>query len=248
MRVNNSGFTLIELVIVIIILSAIGIATSSYITTGVSIYTDISERDKALNSTRFVMERLRREVLNALPNSLVVSADKKCLTFTPIIATSIYGYDFPISPVSASRANIAKVTLLNNETIKVNDRAVVYLLDASELTPALASSPRKLHAIESINNGTIIFKNNQNVSFTLSSPSKRLYIIRDTVQYCFSGNNLFFTKNTQARVLMANNINGEFEIALPTLQRNGLAKVTFMLNFDGQAVPIEQTLHVNNVP
>jgi MSHA biogenesis protein MshO len=47
---------------------------------------------------------------------------------------------------------------------------------------------------------------------------------------------------------MANDIQGEFDVAQATLQRNGLAKVTFMLNFDGQEVPIEQTLHVNNVP
>ena len=73
MKLKQKGFTLIELVIVIIVLSAISIATSTYISTGVSIYTDISERDKELNSTRFVMERLRREVLNALPNSLKVT-------------------------------------------------------------------------------------------------------------------------------------------------------------------------------
>jgi MSHA biogenesis protein MshO len=246
MSFKNNGFTLIELVIVIIILSAIGIATTTYISTGVSLYTDITERDKELNSTRFVMERLRRDVLNALPNSLIVSADKKCLTFSPIIASSIYGYNFPISPISASSATIAEVTLLNNETIKTNDRAVVYLLDSSELSPAPGSSPRKVHAINSINNEVINFT--QEVSFTLSSPSKRLYIIRDEIEYCFSDNNIYRTKNSELRVLMANNIAGEFEIANATLQRNGLAKVTFMLNFDGQEVPIEQTLHVNNVP
>jgi MSHA biogenesis protein MshO len=246
MSFKNNGFTLIELVIVIIILSTIGIATTTYISTGVSIYTDITERDKELNSTRFVMERLRRDVLNALPNSLIVSAEKKCLTFTPIIASSIYGYNFPISPISASSATIAEVTLLNNETIKTNDRAVVYLLDSSELSPTPGLSPRKVHAINSINNEVINFT--QEVSFTLSSPSKRLYIIRDEIKYCFSGNNIYRTKNSELRVLMANNIAGEFEIANATLQRNGLAKVTFMLNFDGQEVPIEQTLHVNNVP
>ena len=237
MKLKNNGFTLIELVIVIIVLSAIGVATSTYISTGVTIYTDISERDKELNSTRFAMERLRRDVLNALPNSLKVSPTSQCLTFIPIVKSSLYGNDFPISPMAPALS--ASIASINNYTHESGDKAVVYLLDELELST-------KSHEITALSGEVITF--NIAASFPLGSPSKRLYIIRDSVQYCFLGNSLVRKVNNEDSVPMANDIKGDFEIAEATLQRNGLAKVTFMLDFDGQEVPIEQTLHVNNVP
>jgi MSHA biogenesis protein MshO len=245
MKAKSTGFTLIELVIVIIILSAIGIATSTYISTGVSIYTDVSERDKALNSTRFVMERLRRDVLNALPNSLVVSEANRCLTFTPVLYSSLYSYDLPIFPVEASTATI---TNIDNYAHTAGNKAVVYLLDPSELVGD------KVHAIDGITTEQINFSDDD-VSFSLGSPSKRLYIINTSKSYYFHYNNsnerfeLVLADSCNATgSIMAKDIEGEFDVAKPTLQRNGLAKVTYMLNFDGQEVPIEQTLHVNNVP
>ncbi|MCP5079502.1 MAG: type II secretion system protein, partial [Psychromonas sp.] len=233
-----SGFTLTELVVVIIVLSAIGIATSSYISTGVSIYTDISERDRELNSTRFVMERLRRDILNALPNSLSVSTDKQCLTFTPIIKSSIYSYDFPISPLTAVSATVATIS---DYSFTTGDKAVVYLLDESEL------SSTKVQAISSLSGEVITFTGS--ASFPLASPSKRFYIINEEKSYYFTASELILADGCGlSGSVMADDITGEFDVAEPTLQRNGLAKATFMLDFDGQEVPIEQTLHVNNVP
>jgi MSHA biogenesis protein MshO len=241
MKAKSTGFTLIELVIVIIVLSAIGIATTSYISTGVSIYTDISERDRELSGTRFAMERLRRDILNALPNSLKVSSDNQCLTFTPIIKSSLYGSGFPIAPISAVSGSIASIA---DYTVGTGDKAVVYLLDESELV--LTSG--KVHEIKTLVDENVTFTNA--ISFPLSSPSKRFYIINNSKSYYFTvTDELILASDCHlSGSTMANNIEGEFEIAKPTLQRNGLAKVTFMLNFDGQEVPIEQTLHVNNAP
>ena len=242
MGLKTLGFTLIELVIVIIVLSAIGIATSSYIATGVGIYTDISERDSELSSTRFVMERLRRDILNALPNSLVVSDDTQCLTFTPIIKSSIYGYDFPIYPLNSTSASIATIEDYSYEN---GDKAAVYVLSEAELSDS-ALNTGQVHEISSVSSEVITFKTT--TSFSLSSPSNRLYIIRDTQQYCFSGNSIYLTIGDESPVLMANDIEGTFDVSQTTLQRNGLAKVRYTLDFGGQEVPIEQTLHVNNVP
>jgi len=242
----QKGFTLIELVMVIIILSVLGIMTSSYIGTGVDIYTGITDRDKSLNSVRFVMERLRREVSNALPNSAYVSDSKDfagninvingCLTFTPIIASSIYGSDFPIAPINASSAIISPIAM----DITAPANAVVYQLSADapisqEITNYSAGQ------------ATLNFTNP--ATFPLSSPAKRVYITNDNISY-------FFTKNKQLRrgtnciagVLMAENITGSFLVSAASLQRNGLVKVTFNLDFDGQEVVVEQTLHINNVP
>jgi len=246
MELKKQGFTLVELVLVIIVLGIIGTATTSYIATGVNIYTDISERDRELGSIRFAMERLRRDVLNALPNSLVVtdigSDINACLTFTPIEESTIYGSDFPIAPRSDTSGDIASI---DNYTFTVGDKAVVYLLDEGELNAGngYVQTITGVDAVnESINFATA-------VSFPLGSPSNRLYIINGTKSYYFSGSQLILADECDATgSVMANDINGEFDVSGATLQRNGLAKVIFNLDFNGQGVPIEQTLHVTNVP
>lgn len=243
MKLKNSGFTLVELVVVIIILAIISIATTSYISTGVTLYSDISERDRELNSLRFTMERLRRDLLSALPNSLVVknigSTENQCLTFTPIKASTVYDYDFPISPLSAFTGTIASI---EDYSFSVGDKAVVYLLDALDLNSA------KVQPISAVDGETITFTGE--VSFPLSSPSKRLYIIAQSKSYYFNvANELILADECGfTGAIMANDISGSFKVADATLQRNGLAKVTFNLDFDGQEVPIEQTLHINNAP
>jgi len=246
MKLNQAGFTLIELVIVIIILAVVGGATTTYISTGVSLYSDISERDRGLNGSRFAMERLRRDILNALPNSLVVSNDSQCLTFTPIKASTVYGDDFPIAPLSGISASIATIDELYEYNYEDADKAVVYLLDADELGGTDFVQP-----ISSIVQEVITFTDSA-TTFQLSSPSQRLYIINGTKSYYFDGvDELVLADDCDGNgssSIMANNITGTFNISDATLQRNGLAKVTLNLNFDGQEVPIEQTLHINNVP
>ena len=243
----QKGFTLVELVIVIVLLSVLGVMTSSYIGIGVDLYTDITERDKELNSIRFVMERLRREAANALPNSAVVSDSVDipdgCLTFTPIIASSIYGSDFPIAPVSADEATIAKMAVKINATSATRaTSAVVYLLDHTELTG------NKVWPIKKYKKDATMLKFKSVVSFPFSSPAKRVYIIRDDTTYCFSGTELYRKVNKGADILMAEDITGSFNVEDATLQRNGLVQAVFNLNFDGVEVQIEQTLHISNVP
>ncbi len=246
MKLKQQGFTLIELVIVIVILGAIGIATSSYIATGITIYTDIAERDRELNSLRFVMERLRRDVINALPNSLFVTTEGtgdvkyQCLTFTPIKASTIYNYDFPIAPLSALSGSIASI---EGYTFEEGDRAAIYLLNASEL------DGDNVQNISALADETITF--DSEVSFPLSSPNKRLYVIGASQHYYYFNDSdelMLSDECFEGGSVMANDIKGLFVVDGATLQRNGLVKITFYLDFDGQEVPIEQVVHIRNVP
>lgn len=238
----QKAFTLIELVLVILLLSVIGITTSSYIGTGVDIYSDISERDKSLNSVRFVMERLRREVSNALPNSAQVNND--CLSFYPIKASSYYT-DFPFYPQQASQGVMTEVV---DYQYTSGDRAVVYLLDVSELSTTESNGSAKSFFISSLNSGKDTLTFNNEVSFSLSSPASRTYIINEQLTYCFSGTQLYRQEDSQSPVLMAEDVTGSFQVIEASLQRNSLVKVNYSLEFDEQEVTFEQTLHINNVP
>jgi len=238
----QKGFTLIELVIVMLILSTLGIATSSYIATGLNIYNGISERDKLLNNIRFVMERMRRDVSSALPNSIKVEDD--CLRFYPIKNSSLYT-NFPIYPI---QKNSAEMTAITDYSYTSGDRAVVYLLHESELSIVDSNGSSKSQLISGVNSAKDTLNFSNNISFPLSSPAKRTYIINDRLAYCFAGDALYRQENTDAPVLMAENVSGSFAVIDATLQRNSLVKVNFSLPFEDQEVTFEQTLHILNVP
>lgn len=241
-RTYQGAFTLVELVLVILLLTVLGITTSSYIGTGVDIYSDISERDKLLNNVRFVMERMRREISNALPNSALVNND--CLSFYPIKSSSQY-IDFPFYPEQASQG---VMTTISDYDFTSGDRAVVYLLDESELSTTDSNGSAKSQTISSVNSGKDTLTFSSDVSFSLSSPASRTYIINEQLTYCFVGSALYRQVDSGTSVLMAEGVSGSFQVIEASLQRNSLVKVSYSLDFDGQEVTFEQTLHINNVP
>lgn len=99
-RLRQFGFTLIELVIVIIILGIVSGGIFGFLGTGTQIYVDVTERDQILSESRFLVERLNREIRYALPNSVRIidypesatedNVISHCLEFTPIEWSAFY--------------------------------------------------------------------------------------------------------------------------------------------------------------
>lgn len=66
---GNRGFTLVELVMVILLLGIMATFTSQFIGIGTQIYGDASSRELLMSDARFAMERLNRELRDAVPGS-----------------------------------------------------------------------------------------------------------------------------------------------------------------------------------
>ena len=95
-----SGFTLLELVLVIMLLGILAAGLCVLLTLTTQSYINISARDALLANARFAVERLNREIRNAVPNSVrVVNFQNfiQCIEFVPIIASSTY-VDIPVLP------------------------------------------------------------------------------------------------------------------------------------------------------
>ncbi len=90
------GFSLIELIVVILILAIVSAGTAIYIVRGMQAYTDTVRRDRLAATARAATERVVRELRNALPNSIRVTTDSAggittaCLEFVPVIRASAY--------------------------------------------------------------------------------------------------------------------------------------------------------------
>jgi MSHA biogenesis protein MshO len=184
---NQQGFTLIELVTVIVILGVLATGISSFLRFGVQSYTHAADRDALISSARFVVERLNREVRNALPNSIRTIGDNQCLEFVPIDKSVIY-LDIPVAPEPA--IDIVDVLMLENNLLTTTKYVAVYALDSAhiyditsgvvkEFSPVLANDPNDIN-VKKISFDT-------EITFNEESPTERLYFLGSPVTYCVEG-------------------------------------------------------------
>lgn len=231
------GFTLVELVTVIIVLGVVSVGISGFIRTGVEIYSDATERDQLLSDSRFIVERINRELRMAIPNSVRVTANSsgsiQCVEFVPSVWVSFYT---SLSVVPDTSATATIVEYANNPVgfvLKPSDFAIVYPTNNKENNSDvyhLANDKRK--AISSCSdNGSDTSCNTADDpggtakltitgAFKDHSPASRLYIARKTVSYCASSINRSIYRNegdiTESQlvyssgVLMAENISNDF--------------------------------------
>ena len=85
-----NGFTLIELIAVILLLSVTLVGSASFIRWGVLTFVDGADRQRLLEESRFIVERLSRELRGAVPASVRVNASGSCIEFVPIVGSGSY--------------------------------------------------------------------------------------------------------------------------------------------------------------
>jgi MSHA biogenesis protein MshO len=276
LRLKSSGFTLLELIIVIIILGIMSVGITGFITLSTQTYLNATERDELLSSARFAVERLNREVRNAVPNSLRTfnSNTAQCLEFAPIKASTVY-IDIPVVP--DDKAGEIEVVSFNDSsgnpfacTGFCLDYVAVYPLQPSDIYDFNVNSGEgKVTAFKAFANlpgsiWTIPIRPNAGMLFDEHSPTKRAYVFDAPVSYCVSNSELrryyghSFTANqslapTGGSVLMAENLIFDqndlpFKVLPATLQRNAMVQIKLYFNRDGEVVSFNNDIHTNNVP
>lgn len=213
MRGVMKGFTLIELVLVILVLGIVSTSVTSFIRYGAEIYQDVSGRDKQISDSRFVIERITREIRNAVPNSVRVTDDGpgqttgSCIEFIPILASSSY-VEIPVLP---DAANDTLTLVASNETFEQgNTKIVVYPLNENDVYIDGGLTSGKLFDISNYNfididavpdpDPLINSDAYQQLELTLDntvlfdedSPTQRYFIIKDSVAYCQNANGNMF--------------------------------------------------------
>tara|TARA_R110000787_G_scaffold45300_1_gene110336 strand:+ start:3744 stop:4553 length:810 start_codon:yes stop_codon:yes gene_type:complete len=260
------GFTLIELVTVIVILGIVATSITTFLRFGTQSYTDAADREEIIATARFAIERLNREIRAALPNSIrTIGQNNQCLEFTPILQSAIY-LDIPVAPESAS--NIINVLMLDEAITSTNKYVSVYALNSDDVYDKTAGV---IEEYSTLNNSgdkqtPSIINFASAILFKAESPTSRLYFIDRPVSYCVEGNSLYryqgYTGYNAADlplgsgVTMADFLDNfsdsgniiPFQALPATLQRNAMAiiKLKFLRNLE--TIIFSHEIQVPNVP
>ncbi len=272
---GTQGFTLIELVLVIIILGIMAVGISGFITLSTQTYLNATNRDEIIGNARFVIERLNRELRDAVPNSIrVISLGDNfdCIQFTPIEASGVY-LDIPVAPEPASK--VLSVIPFNDSAgdpyqcnAGCSDLVTIYPLNHEDIYDDATTDSGKIFSIESVDASVdpwqIKIFNDEEIVFNEDSPTQRFYITNEQVSYCafsefiirFNGNISDGATSIPGRIrhhmagYLVSDYGGRppFTYLAPTLRRNAVVQLHLQFTNEGENYVFDHDIHLRNVP
>lgn len=256
---KQQGFTLIELIITITVISLLMAGTLMYISNSVTAYVATARRDQLTSLGRISVEKVTRELRSALPNSLRVS--NNCLEFFPTLGGSAY-LTLPVdSPASSFTA--AAFSLVGSTT---NASVVVYPYNTSALYAAANPGPLAGYSSQA-GSPTATVTLSASHQFSHQAPQRRFYVVGTPVSYCIVGSDLMRYNSygihaaqvapptTGSSSLVAQNLQTSdgattvtpFRYTPGTLRRSGVVTLDFRFLIDGEWIRLSHEVHVQNV-
>ena len=271
---HQQGFTLVEMVMVIVILGVIGATVAVFIRKPVDAYFDSSRRAAMTDVADTAVRRISRDIGRALPNSIRPTTGSQCLEFIPTRTGARYRAAADSGVAGDQSAAILDFTLADtsfhmlgnsgavqaDQQIQVGDVIAVYNLG---IPGADAYAGDNTSAVTGVTPGaetTITIAAKQ---FPLASGSSRFHVIaanEKIVSYVCSGGKLLRSSNhaygnscpstgATVSVLAGNVASCAFVTSVPDLQRNALVQLSLRLtDTSGESVSLYHEVHVDNTP
>ena len=265
---GQRGFTLVELVMVIVILSIVSLVSVRFIQFSMQGAIDTANRQRLGMAAGIASEQVSRSLRSALPGSVRVSSDQRCIEFIPILSASRY-QDIPQgTPESSFKA----VTAAPGQG--ATGRVVVYPYAGDVYDPGSpgVASAQEATLQEGSGDVTVSFSSGDH-QFAEDSPQRRFFIVGEPVAlrqeagsrflYRYSGYGFqssicdslpsSFSANGASREVLAAPLAPDsmtFDFVPPTLQRKGVVTFEFTLqsaNSD-ERIGLSQEVQIQNVP
>lgn len=257
---KGAGFTLVELVIVIVLMSLVSLAGVEVIRQSSESYLKMSNRQGLGSAARLSVERMTREFRSALPGSIRVSGD--CIEYLPIEVAGTY----VAAPHEATGTSMTVIRVSSDLTAELGRIAIYPVGDnVFDLTTGILSPAASIGTPDVNNLSTVSWTGNHRFAF--ESPTRRFYMVSDPVSYCTDGDNLFRYSGygfdvTQPlvvdlptalpnRALLVNQVSATtspFSVVDPGLSRNAIVMIALSFSVDGENLQITQEAQLRNVP
>lgn len=180
-----NGFTLVEMVTVILVLGILVVGVSSFIIFGTRIFVESSSVDQVLSQSRFVIERMTREIRSSVPNTprILTATDGsyQCVEFVPATSSTTY-VEAPVAP--AALASQARV-IITSQAISPNQQAIVYPQTTAEVYGASSTTAKRLTVdTVAVSGDEVTLGFSVPSRFSAESPIKRIFFAEQPVSYC----------------------------------------------------------------
>lgn len=277
-RRESDGFTLIELVVVIIITGIILAMVSLFMRAPIQNYFDVALQGELTDTADTALRKIARDMRRALPNSVRTrNADTNCIEFIPTVSGARYRAMTEVAGGAGDilRFDVADATFnffgaLTPAPV-TDDRIVVYNLG---IDGADAYRGQNIAAVQGVAGNTITLQ--AATLFPFESPSNRFQVVpkaEHAVTYTCSGGKLYRYVGTFTGAagtytiqndpsasacpvppplttpILATNVSScVFEYTAGVTARNGLATLRLGLTKDDATVTLYHEVHVDNVP
>ncbi len=261
---KQRGFTLIEVITVVVILSIVATIGGRFMVSTLQAYNQTQTRSKLINTSRQAIERMTRQLRGALPYSATLVNDDQCLKFFPVAGGGNYIGDVPDAANGAAGTGAAPNPLVAaNHTLDFGNGSYVAIgaLSSAELYGA---NPVSLSTLASRTATSLTLGADK--IWQRNSINRRFYLLDSPQAFCVSSGELRFYQNLAVAVedvpglvgacagancsILADNIDGDanFTLAGGTEDRN--TKLTLGLSFvlGGETVSFNQEVLIRNVP
>lgn len=203
------GFTLIELVVVVVLVGVLAAGTAHFLIQSTRAYLYGAGRAKLASVGHIAVERLSRELRNALPNSVRTTPGGTCIEFLPVVASANYqdrrltyatgtaSLPLPVVGGAPPAARFDALELSFTPRPGTNYYIAVYPLTtgSGNANPYSGTDPGTLFAYAGqstagLPTGITRLRLKAVHQYARPAPFRRMYVVREPVSFCVSGTHL----------------------------------------------------------
>lgn len=265
--IGNSGFTLIELVTVIVLISILAVIGGGFMVRSADSYHDSVSRSQLIQQGRQAIERVTRELRIAAPGSVRVSSNNLCIEWLPVLAGANY-----LNDVSDQSNGAPATTSIETAPVVLASGTPRYVsIGALASSEVYGANPASMALYGSLDSSAIPNLINLGAAkqFLRNSINRRLFIAAHPKQACIAGGRLTIHENytgagsypssaslngtpPNAGVLLAEGVlpgaELPFAISNGTEVRNTIVLVALPVEKNGERVTLRHQVMVRNVP
>lgn len=259
---SAQGFTLVEIIAVIVVLSITAVIGAGFITSVVDQYQKAKVRSELVLKGSVALEQLTRKLRMSVPNSLRVSTSGNCIEYMPLLGGAFYD-----SPVPDSENGMGLVSSIPTMAFSLGGAQAKHVLIAP-----LSSAEIYRVSAPAARVGAGDFGSPPYSQAVLDSPHRfirnslnsRLLVAGDPVRFCVASDRLvgyqeygFLTSTVDdglpggSEVLMSSQVvagSPAFALSQSSEDRNSAIEIALIFSGQGEQVTLTGRVLVRNVP